>query len=96
MVRVTYVPVSERTPPLRDPEIARLAIRCICPADCDPDYADQRDLELLPSVDCSLQLSPVDNSVVCQNVIVMDLDLATRYSLEVTWLPTLIGGPNRG
>ena len=95
-VSTTYVPVSERNPPSRDPEIARLAIRCICPADRDPDYADQSDLELLPSVDCSPSLSTVDNGVVCLTAIVVDLDLASRDSLEVTWLPTLIGSPNRG
>ena len=72
------MPVSERTPPSRDPEIARLAIRYIWSADRDPDYADQRDLELLPSVDCSPPLSPVDNGVVCQNAIIVDLDLAIR------------------
>ena len=94
--RATYVPVSERNPPSRDPEIARLAIRCICPADRDPDYADQRDLGLFPSVDCSPPLSPVDIGVVYHTAIIVDLDHAMLYFLEVTWLPMLIGGPNRG
>ena len=86
----------ECTLPSRDSEIAILAIRCIYPAAVDPDYADQRDLKLLPSVDFSPPLSPVDSGVVFHSAIVVDLDLAMRYSLEVTLLPTLIGGPNRG
>ena len=95
-VRAICAPVSERTPSSRDPEIARLAIRCIYPADRDPDYADQRDLGLFPSVDCSPLLSPVDIGVVCHTAIIVDLDPAMLYFLEVTWLPMLIGGPNRG
>ena len=45
------MPILERTLPSRDPEIARLAIHYICPADRESDKADQRDLKLLPSVD---------------------------------------------
>ena len=68
--------------------MARFAIHYICPAD--------RDLKLLPLVDCSPSLSPVDSDVVYHTAVVVDLDLAMRYSLEVTWLITLIVGPNRG
>ena len=96
LVHATYVPIFKRTLHSRDPEIERLAIYYICPADRDLNYANRRDLILLPSVDSSPSLSPVDSGVVCHTAIVVDLDLAIRYSLDVTWLPTLIGGPNRG
>ena len=81
MFRARYAPNSKRTPPSRDLEIVRLAIRCICPADRDPDYADRRDLGLLPSLDCSPPLSPVVIGVVCHTAIVVNLGLAMRYSL---------------
>ena len=95
-VRATYRPTFKRTLLSCDPEIARLTIRCIRPADRDPDYADQRDLRLLLLVDRSRLISFVDFGVVCHSTIVVDLDLAMRNSLEVTCLPTLTGGPNRG
>ena len=78
------MPISERTLPSRDPEIAGLAIRCICPAD--------RDHVLLPSIDCSPLLSTVDSGVVCHTAIVVDFDLAMHYPLELTWISTVIGG----
>ena len=36
-VSAPYAPISKRTLPSRDPKIARLAIRCISPADRDSD-----------------------------------------------------------
>ena len=82
------MPISERTLPSRDPEIAELAISCICLTDCD--------LELLPSIDCSPMLSTVDSGVVCHTAIIVDLDLAMRYPLAVTSVPTVIGRPYHG
>ena len=95
-VHATYVPIYQRTLPSRGPEIARLAIHYICPADGYLDCADQRNIEFLPRVDCLPSLSPVDNSIVCHTAIAVDHDLAMHYYLEVAWLPTLIRGPNRG
>ena len=95
-VRATYAPTCERTPPSLDLEISRPAIRCIYPADRDPDYADRRDLELLPSVDCSPLLSPLSIRVVWHTAIFVDIGLAMRYFLEVMWLLALVGGANLG
>ena len=82
------MPISERTLPSRDPEIAELAISCICLTDCD--------LELLPSVDCSPLLSPLSIRVVWHTAIFVDIGLAMRYFLEVMCLLTLVGGANLG
>ena len=49
-------------------------------------------LNFFPSIDCSPLLSTVDSGVVCHTAIVVDFDLAMHYPLEVTWIPTVIGG----